>query len=183
MTDTQIIQPEQSIDAEQLYQRAVALKNITGQNFLELGAILMKIRDLELWKTIHGGYDSFEVFLQASDLKYKKSTANFFINVYETFILKLGFPIEQIAQISQDRLSKITARVKEVTPEQAHELVSQAETLSFSDFRKNMEEQGVMSKRKLLVHHCETCHKLQIEYDMNEVCNCDSHLHIDPMSV
>lgn len=173
--------PDNQIISQSLDREAIECKKVAGKAFLRLGAIFKEIRENKLWKSIDGGYDSWEQYLAKPELDYSDATASFFINVYEIFILKLEFEEDKIQSISQDKLRKITAKAKDMDRQEVSELVEQAITLSNSDFRKNLEDKGIIRKKKINIYRCDECKKLRIEYDPQEICACDGVLPIKPM--
>ena len=150
-----------------------------GILFLEIGRILKTFRDEKLYSVLgDGGYDTWTSFLGSGELSLKSSTVYAYIEIYELFVVRFGFVVEELAEIPYDklRLSLPSAR-KLTTKAEVEELVLKAKELSRSDLLKEfgqMTEEGkpIGWVKSVKLVTCEVCGKWKVADEKLDFCDC-----------
>jgi len=137
---------------------------IQGVMFLEIGRILKEFKDKRLYRALgEGGYDSWSQFLGSGEISLKGSTVYAYIEIYELFIQKFGFAIEDLAEIPYDKLRMALPSARKLhTKEEVEDLVYKAKELSRSDLLKEfgqMTEEGkpIGWSKMVYLTPCEVC--------------------------
>ena len=149
-----------------------------GVLFLEIGRILKEFRDRKLYKSLgDGGYDTWGQFLGSGELSLKSSTVYAYIEIYNLFILRFGFAVEELADIPYDKLRLALPSARKLkTKEEVEELVYKAKELSRSDLMKEfgqMTEEGkpIGWSKMVYLKPCEVCSKWKLPEDL-QICDC-----------
>jgi hypothetical protein len=149
-----------------------------GLTFLEIGRLLKILRDEKLYAYLgEGGYDNFQQFVAAGDIGIKLSTAYALVGIYETYILKLGYAQEKLAEIPWTRLQALTSTVKHETKAEADEWIEKAKTLGNGDFATEINELRANTGWEHpapypRVYRCKDCGKWRVEVDEKYKCVC-----------
>lgn len=150
---------------------------IQGIMFFEIGRILKEFRDKKLYMSLGEGYDSWTMFLGSGELSLKQSTVYAYIEIFELFIQRFGFVVEELAEIPYDklRLALPSARKME-NKAQVEELVYKAKELSRSDLMKEfgqMTEEGkpIGWSKMVYLKPCDVCSKWKLPEDL-QMCDC-----------
>lgn len=149
-----------------------------GITFLEIGRLLKIIRDEELFKYLgDGGYDSFKMFLAGGDIGLKPSSSYALIEIYDTYVLKLGYEHERLAQIPWTRLQALSATIKAHDGSEADEWLAKAETLGNGDFMTEIREaRGNAGHEHPIpfptIYRCKDCGLWRIEVNDKYKCVC-----------
>ena len=109
------------------YDDLLAAKYTIGANTLVVARLLKECRDNSYWKILR--HESFEDFLGAPELGFRRSKAYALIQLYELYVDKLKVPADRMLSIGTSKLSKIASRVES----DVEGWLSKAETLSKSD--------------------------------------------------
>lgn len=148
-----------------------------GVLFLEVGRILKQFRDEKLYTALGEGYDTWYGFLGSGELSLRTSTVQAYIQIYEVYIIRFQFQVEEIAQIPYDKLRlALPSITKTKTKEEAEEWLYKAKELSRSDILK---ERGLLTEggkpigwtKTIFIKPCETCGKWELPKDL-EYCDC-----------
>lgn len=117
-------------------KRAIAAKNDIEFRFVNLGAMLYKIKEEHLYEA---GWTSWEDYAQ--ELKMSPSSISRLIRIYEVFILRYKFAISQLANIGWTNLAELLPDVQEDTKkEKVQEWLGQAAELTNTDLRRTITE-------------------------------------------
>jgi len=156
------------------------LKNLIyeqGILFVEIGRLLKIIRDEELYKYMgDGGYDSFTMFVNNSDIGLKQATAYAYIRIYEVYVMKMGYKPEQIADVPWYKLHLLAARVHPKDKEEAKEWLEKARTLGNGDFIEEMKGHTANEGKSdnlpyPHMYRCKTCGKYRTD-EIEKMCTC-----------
>ena len=167
--------------AELAHGYVTQLQNLVYEQsltFLEIGRLLKILRDEELFTYLgKGGYDNFRQFISAGDIGIRPSTAYALIAIYETYILKLGYKQEKLAEIPWTRLQALNSTVKSETKEQADEWIEKAKTLGNGDFQTEINETRANTGWEHpipypRVYRCRDCGLWRVEIDEKYKCSC-----------
>jgi len=101
---------------------------------LRLGKYFRQLRDKKLYKYIFGqdGDTTWTGFLANPEVKFSQSSVYNFIELYELWILRLGYREENITDVGYKRLMLVTPITRK-NPDQADKWLSEARVLSQSD--------------------------------------------------
>lgn len=176
------------------------------RSFLRKGQILKSLRDTERFKKLgDGGYETFNSFLNDPVLKISRGYAFQQIQAFDFYIGELHMPVEEVESIASIKLmiqAMNFINVKNLSNEQAIEVIEKAKVLSYSDFFAEVapEEQKVIEGEvqpqqpaiaptveqrneqdeylRPSVKRCDMCDKHQIEYYDDQICNCSGKPHV-----
>jgi hypothetical protein len=164
-----------------LYSQTIAL--IRGQRklFLELGYVLSIIKEKGLYREMgDGGFDTWRSFLANPEINITPSTADVYIKVYSFYVEKLGMPKDEILLIPLVRLNMMKSKLEGMTELERGELIEKAKTLSYTDFKIEAIDGGVERLKAIKITKCDTCNKLIIKYDPEQVCDCTGAVDVTP---
>ena len=142
-----------------IHQEVLNLKRNIETQFLQMGALLKKIRDERLYETL--SYETFEEYIAQPELALNRSTVYKIIGVYEDFGMcnRLDIDVAEIGYAKLDRIRQFKDQ------EDFEEWVYKAKTLSLSDLSLEIREkkgQGVITSEVLHIV-CPYCGK-EFEY-------------------
>lgn len=166
-----LIKPEQKIDdVYQLDEEINNLVRLGNELIMELSSRLYRIKEESLFETL--GYDSFNAYTESKGLNMKTTLAR--INVYRTLVVEGGYTVDEIKDISWNKLQRILPEVRGKSKKEADEWVEKARQLSRSDLdmekREEEANEGFADKEHYpQVFRCKTCGKWQLPPDI-EVC-------------
>lgn len=177
-----------NIELKQKRERAFALYQYTKDLikdqralFLDLGSVLSKIKNGELYKECgNGGFDTWRSFLADPEISITPSTADVYIKVYEFYIERLKMPRQDVVGIPLVRLNMMKSKLENLNEEDRSELIAKARTLSYEDFKIEAINGGSEIKRAVKITKCDKCGFLIIKYDPDQVCDCSGGLDITP---
>lgn len=176
------------------------------RNVIRTGQLLKNLRDTGRFKKLgDGGYDTWESFIADDQLKMSRGYVFQHIKMFDFYVLEMGMSIEEIEKIVSihllgDCMYHITKN--NLSREDAMEIIGKAQTLSLSDFMKEIkppeeevqevqppepqpqltasaeqvEEQGPYQRIKSV--RCEMCNKQRVEYFEDQICQCDGTFHL-----
>ena len=110
MTDQESTAIIKADEAHKNYEQTVACRANLQANFLVLGRLLKENRDSSLYKFL--GHDTFEEYLGAPELGFKRSTAYNLIKLIELYSVKLGVPDNRLVAVGTTKLGKIAGVVE-----------------------------------------------------------------------
>ncbi len=174
------------------------------RSVVEKGEILKRLRDTNSFQKLgDGGYETWSSFLQDGELGITRSYAQQHIQMYEFYILEMALPIEEIEKLKTIKLLRdcmVYINGRNLSQEEALEVIEKAKALSYRDFFKEMTgkdlpespeviegqtqqpptpitataeqqaEQEEYLKPKLT--RCDMCNHSKIEYFEDQICNC-----------
>lgn len=153
-------------------QRILKLKRIMAISFIEMGKLLKRVKDEELFKDLD--YPTFRDYI-ASEIGIHWRTADYYIDIWKTFIERLGYEAEELSEYSYDKLRKLLPIVK--TEKEPRELIEKALTLRWVDFertfkadKRNVGYDDYLAPPEFL--RCETCKKWIIICPKEDICKC-----------
>lgn len=112
----------------------IALKDTLEQSFIELGARLRRVRDLELWRTSWSSWHEF-----CDELKMDETKASKLISIYEKFVIEFHFSKEEItAAGGWSNVYEFSTLCQ--SKEDAQEWLHKAKELLPADLRKEIRE-------------------------------------------
>jgi len=106
------------------------------RNFV-MGSILKRIKDEKLYRFLD--CDTFEEFLALPDLGIRRSTAFLYMKIYDFFIEKHPWNLEQLYRVDISKLQMILPIVEEF-PNEIPYWIDYCETLSKTDLKKIIAE-------------------------------------------
>lgn len=115
-----------------LHAELIQIKKNLGIGFLKLGNILKIIRDEGFYTTLD--YVSFNEYLASPEVSISYRTAFYYIDIWETFVEKLGYKMEELSEYSYDKLRRLLPVVKK--EKDTKEVMEKALALRWSDFNK-----------------------------------------------
>lgn len=124
-----------AVPAHQNREAIIALKNVIGRDFLTMGHLLWTNKKENYWRSL--GHESFDEFIAEPEVGLSPSMVYGVMQVYETFILKLARPVDEVAQIDY---TKLTAIVPVTNAENVRDWLDKAANLSRSDLRTEVAE-------------------------------------------
>ena len=151
MTDYPAIQPDrkQIDDAYRVWDSIQESSYHIATHVINLGKHFKELRDKELYKYIFGqdGDSTWISFLANPEVKFSRSSVYNFIELYELWILQLGYKEEDITDVGYKRLMLVTPITRK-NPELADEWIAEARTLSQSDLINSVREADGKQKMK-----------------------------------
>lgn len=166
------ITPKQE-KAFDLYQRCVFLRKKQGELALEFGRVLKEIRDKKLYRYLgEGGFETFNQFLANPEINLNPNTALAYIRVYEYYVLELNIPKENLLDIPFNRLNNLKSKIEKLPREEQEEWIEKAKTLSYTDFKAELQEKKMEKKPFITVKRCKQCGQYEIYYDQSQICVC-----------
>lgn len=146
--------------------------------FVEMGRLLLIIKEQKLYELMgNGGYESFPMFLANPDIGLKPSTAYAYIKIYKTYIRKLGYSQDEVAEIPFTKLQLLATKVDLEEKEEADEWMQKAKTLGTKDFQTELDEYvGNKGHEDKLpypeIHRCPACGKWKVTMPEENKCKC-----------
>jgi len=143
--------------------------------FFEIGRILWEFRKNETYLLLgDGGYDTWGTFLANGDIGIKQSTAYAYISLYEFYIMKHDFKVEEVADMTWDKLKMILPHVRNKNKREIREVFDKARVLSRSDLAIETglaDKEGKFYERFVRIVMCKECHNWKLPKDVKE-CHC-----------
>lgn len=163
-----------SARAFQTHEELLRLKKEMGIAFLKMGRVLKIIRDARLYE--HLDYPTFTDYLHSPEVEIHWRTAYYYIDIWGTFIERLGYKMEELSEYSYDKLRRLLPIVKE--KDNTEEVMEKALALRWVDFNREMKgEQRNKDFEDFLAPpefwRCQTCGKWVIVVPKTDVCKCD----------
>lgn len=81
-----------------LHQRLLSLKQDIGLRFLEVGAILYRMKEEELYKVINPDM-SWEAYCSIPEVSISPSHARNLMRIHRVFVLQLNVPLQELSLI------------------------------------------------------------------------------------
>ena len=122
-------------DAHDVHTDIVALRNLAGKTFLQLGAKLSQFKEIRGWTALQ--HPTFESYLADPDVDISRSLAFKLIRVHELFVIFYECPPDILLQAGYNKLELIGPHVHSLNVE---EWVNKAAALSRSDLREELRE-------------------------------------------
>jgi hypothetical protein len=114
---------------------------LTKESAVMIGKLLYHLKKEDAFKKCVGqGADKWEDYLRDPEIGLSKSEATRLMQIYEVFVLQLGYEEEEIADIPTKSLFYLLPLAKK---EDIKELVEQAKVLSQHDFREAVYDKRV----------------------------------------
>lgn len=166
-----LIKPEQKIDS--IYQIDEEVNNLVrlgNELIMELSSRLYRIKEEEMFTQL--GYDTFNAYVESKGLNIKTSLAR--LNVYRTLVIEAGYSVDDIKDISWNKLQRILPEVRGKSKEEADEWIEKARQLSRSDLdlekKEELANEGFEDREPYpQIFRCRICKKWQLPDDI-EVC-------------
>jgi len=160
------------LDAQQTHREILTLKRNMGMAFVVLGELLKDIRDKKFYEEL--GYKNFTSYVVNSELGFKRSTAYYYIEIFEFFAQKLKWKQEKIAEMGYDKLVRLMPVIKK-NPEKTDALVIDAEVLRPYDFNKKYRDEEKQKGHEDVLappeyFRCEKCGKWKIVIPIDDCC-------------
>jgi hypothetical protein len=165
MSDTYVL-------AKAYHDKILSLKRGMAVAFISLAEILREIKDKELFIPL--GYDTFYEYVQSPEVGLNLRTAYYYMEIHETFIQKLGYKREELADYSYDKLRKLLPIVGKEDAK-VEEVMTNANVLKWSDFEKHYkdekENEGFSDKLSAPeFYRCKDCGKWVISLPVSDCC-------------
>jgi len=159
-------------DAQQTHKEILTLKKDMGMAFVKLGELLKIIRDNKFYEVL--GYNNFTSYVVNSELGFKRSTAYYYIEIFEFFGQKLKWKQEKIAEMGYDKLVRLMPVIKK-NPEKCIDLVADAQVLRPYDFNKKYKDEAKQEGHEKFLappeyFRCEKCGKWKIIVPLDDCC-------------
>jgi len=135
-----------------LHQRLLSLKQDIGFRFLEVGAILYRMKEEGLYQVINPDM-SWEAYCSMPEVSISPSHARNLMRIHRIFVLGLQVPLVELADIDQ---RKLTAIMPSVNADNVQMLLSDAKSLARADLNRKLHE-DVDHEHKWEVIHFERC--------------------------
>lgn len=101
-------------EAFEIHQDLIKLGNAVGQAFILIGERLKQIKENNLFKQLgEGGYETFDSYLASPELQISRRQAYYLLGIYNTYIKKLGFSIEEMKGAKWSALKETLSVVNE----------------------------------------------------------------------
>jgi hypothetical protein len=135
------ITEQQGKSAFNLHQEILVLKRQMGVAFIKMGQLLKRIRDDEHYISL--GFDSFKQYLSDSELGFQQRTAYYYIEIYEYFIEKLNYKVDELADIGYRNLVDVLSVAKKLSEpkKKMEDLMTDAKVLRSYDFKKKYRDE------------------------------------------
>lgn len=158
-----------------VYQLDVEIDNLVrlgNELIMELSSRLYIIKEQELYSTL--GHESFAAYVESKGLNNKTTLAR--LNVYRTLVVEAGYLVDDIKDISWNKLQRILPEIRGKSKDVVDEWVEKARCLSRQDLdlEKKEEKANEGFDNKLSypsLWRCKRCGKWQLPPDL-EVCTC-----------
>lgn len=117
------------------HNELLKLISLTKHSFVAIGRLLYEIYQNESYKEVVGdGIDSWVEYLAQPEIGLSKGDASRLMQVYEKFVLELGYSEEEIGEIPNGNMKYLLPVVKKDVKD-VDKLVDSAKNLSQRDFR------------------------------------------------
>lgn len=123
-----------------LHNKLLEMKKVMSDVLFGVASILKEIKDKRLYELL--GYESFGEYVQSPDIGINMRTAYYYIEIYETFILKLSYKPEDLREFSYDKLRKLLPTVRSIEPIEGkiQKVMDDARVLRWYDFNKQYKD-------------------------------------------
>ncbi len=130
---------------DELHQMLVAVVSVSKKGFVAMGKILRELKKKEVYKKAVGqGIDTWSDYLKQPEIGLSAGEANRLIQIYDEFIVRLGYDEETIAQVPIKNMHYLLPMVKKMkSKEESDELIADATLLSQKDFKERMFDKRV----------------------------------------
>jgi len=138
-----------------LHKALLMVVSFSKKGFVTMGKILHELKEEEKWKRAVGSIESWQDYLKQPEIGLSTNEANRLIQIYYTFIIKLGYDEEVIAEIPLKNIHYLLPLAKNVdNPGEIDALVQDALVLSQKDFKARLwdlkaEEMGLATTRTI----------------------------------
>ena len=120
--------------AHELYVSLIAKVKVANYNLLSIGKTLKELKEGDKFMEATGSTDTWQHFVKSPEVSMTVGEANKLIDLYETFVDRLGYTIEQLSVVPMKNL-KILLPLTKNYPENFEELFEQAKVLSDKDLK------------------------------------------------
>lgn len=122
----------------ELYISLVAKSKVMNYNYIALGKTLKELKENDKWRDAVGDVDTWQQFVKQPEIGLSVGEANKLIDIYETYVEKMGYDEDRLSQISIKNLKALLQKAK--TLDNIESFLYQAETLSDRDFKEALIE-------------------------------------------
>ena len=132
-----------------LHDELLQIVHFSKKSIVVLGKLLRELKENDKFKTAVGaGADTWEEYLKQPEIGLSTGEAAKMIQVYEEFILRLGYDEDTISDIPNKNMNYLLPLIKNVkTQEDADELIADATLLSQKDFKLRLFDKRGESKK------------------------------------
>lgn len=132
-------------DPYKLHQYLLQVIHMSKKSFVVMGKALYYLKKDELYKKAVGkGADTWADYLRQPEIGLSAGEASRLIQIYTTFILKLGYDEETISEVPVKSMHYLLPLCKKMSSkEESDELVADATLLSQKDFRTMIVERKI----------------------------------------
>lgn len=125
-----------------LHNLLTAIITSSKKNFIAMGQVLSELRNNNNYKRAVGSIDTWRAYLAQPEIGLSLGEANRLIQIYEEFIIRLGFAPEMVSEVPIKNLHYLLPMVKgEKDKDKVGEWLADATLLSQSDFRERIGEE------------------------------------------
>lgn len=155
------------------HQELVILKQQMGAACFKLGHLLKIIKESKLYEVLD--YPTFTDYLHSPEVGIHYRTAAYYIDIWGTFIERLGYKVEELSEYSYDLLRKLLPVIK--TEDNTDEVMEKALSLRWVDFER---EYAAKEKNKGFEDYlappefvrCSVCKKWVVICPEEDICKC-----------
>lgn len=124
----------------ELYEMLVHVVSVSKRGFVAMGKLLRELKTNDNYrKAIGAGVDDWESFLRQPEISLAAGEANRLIQIYEEFVVRLGYDEQTISEVPVKNLHYLLPLVKRLASrEDTDELVADATILSQKDFKERI---------------------------------------------
>lgn len=130
-------QPVESRDAEENHRRIVQLKEEAMRSFILLGKELKLNKDKRYFESL--GHLTFETYIESPMVSLGRRSVYSLIAIYETFVEKLGYSLEELSEVDYSKLDRIIPAIN-VQSIAHREWFERAKTLSQRELEREVRE-------------------------------------------
>lgn len=155
-----------------LYSHLQQVVKTHTRSYLEVGNTLKTIRDGKLYLYV-GEWEvkTFQDFLNSPEIGIRRATAYLYIQIWETYIDRLKMTPEEVSAVPLNRLMRLCPQLKNLTDDEARELVEQATDITNPDFDRELRQRKLDPTRPV-VKKCKECGGWEIEIEPESLCQC-----------
>jgi len=126
-----------STDAEENHKRIIQLKEEAMRSFILLGKELKLNKDRRHFESL--GHLTFEAYIESPMVGLGRRSVYSLITIYETFVEKLGYSLEELSAVDYSKLDRIIPAIN-VQPVAHREWFERAKTLPRRDLEREVRE-------------------------------------------
>lgn len=129
----------------QLHTLLIGVISFSKKGFVTMGKLLRELKDDSKFRNAVGyGIDNWEDYLRQPEIGLSTNEANRLIQIYEEFIVRLGYDEDTISNIPVKNMHYLLPLVKKMAyKEEADELIADATLLSQKDFKERLYDKKV----------------------------------------